>query len=146
MNLGVSNRALGAFACSLLLVACGGSDAPTCGTGQTSTQLEVKGVSPALDATVTNANIVETFTIVGQRLKFSAPFVASAAHTAGQMMPTPTQWTLSFGTDTVYTSEPFSWEKAPAHVELDSRAVLQTTDGCLWSLPTTIFRYDVTAP
>ena len=145
MKIGVNGRALGAVMVSLLLAACG-NDAPVCGSAEAPTRLDIKDVSPALDATVTNADIVETFTIVGQRVKFYSPLAFPGTHTAGQMIPTPTQWTLSYGADTVYTSEPFSWEKAPAHVEVDSRAVLYTTDDCAWSLPTTIFRYDVTEP
>ena len=35
---------------------------------------------------------------------------------------------------------------APAHVELNPPGLLQTSDGCVLTLPTPTFSYDVTAP
>jgi hypothetical protein len=151
MNIGVSRRALGFGLFSMLLVACGSSDDkpadPNCGTEQAPTRVEIKNVSPMFGASVANANIVESFTLVGQHLELSPSFLLPAAHTAGKTVPTPSQWTLSIsGADTVYTSEPLSWEKAPAHVEVDPSGLMQAPDHCVYSLQTPIFEYDVTEP
>ena len=151
MNIGVLNRVFGLGLFSILLVACGGSDdepAANCGTTQSPKLIEIKDVSPALDASVPNASIVQKFTLVGQHLQLKDPsFVLPAAHTAGKTIPTPSQWTLSVsGADTVYTSAPLSWENAPAHVEVESSGLLSTPDGCVWTLPKQIFKYDVTVP
>jgi hypothetical protein len=150
MNIGVVNRVLGCGLLSLVLAACGGSDdpvKPNCGTAQAPTAIELEDVSPAVDASLPNAGIVQTFTIVGRHLQIKPTFVLPAAHTAGQPVPSTTQWSLSVvGDDTVYTSTPFSWQNAPAHVEIDSSNLLQTSDGCILALPKQLFKYDVTAP
>lgn len=152
MNIGVVNRVLGCGLFSLVALACGGSDGgnqpkPGCGTEQAPTALEISNVSPAIGASVKNSGIVQTFTVVGHALQFTPNLAAPAAHTAGLPSPSPTQWLLTLsGSDAVYTSEPISWANAPAHVELDSLSLLKTSDGCVYSLPQQMFKYDVTAP
>jgi len=136
---------------SIVACACGGSDGdpakPNCGTTQAPTALEIADVSPAIGASVPNSGIVQTFTVVGKLLQFPPNLALSAAHTAGQPTPTPTQWQISVdGEDTVYTSEPISWTSAPAHVELDSLNMLKTSDGCVFALPKQMFKYDITQP
>lgn len=132
----------------LVAAACGGSDEkPSCGTEQAPTAIEIKDVSPAVGASVPNAAIVQRFTLVGRLLQITPSFLLPAAHTAGQTVPTPVQWSIAVsGADTVYTSEPISWQNAPAHVEADSNAPLKTSDGCIFALPKQIFEYDVTTP
>jgi len=150
MHIGVVNRALGCGLLGIALVACGGSDAqPTanCGTAQQPMAIEIKDVSPGAGASVKNSAIVQSFTIVGRHLQIESNFGLPAAHTAGQSMPTPMHWAIAAsGADTVYTSEPFSWQNAPAHVEIDSAGLLQTSDGCISALPEQLFEYDITAP
>ncbi|HET7544960.1 MAG TPA: hypothetical protein VFK05_34075 [Polyangiaceae bacterium] len=146
------DRGLGFGLFSILLVACGGSDDkpaanPDCGTVQAPTQLETKNVSPSPGSSVPNASIVQTFTIVGRHLQISPSFQLPASHTAGKTIPTPSQWTISVsGPDTVYTSEPLTWEKAPAHVEIDASGLMATSDGCVFLLPSPLFEYDITEP
>lgn len=150
MNIGVTTGAVLCLLLGLTVTGCGGSDAnagPSCGTAQAPMALTLTDVSPASGASLPNSSIVERFTIVGQHLKIDANFGLPAAHTAGQTVPSPVHWTYGVsGADTVYTSEPFAWQNAPAHVEVDSIGLLQTTDGCVWALPNQIFKYDVTAP
>lgn len=151
MNIGAVTRALGCGLLSVVTSACGGSDgdAPkaNCGTTQAPTALEITNVSPTVDASVPNSGIVQTFTVVGHLLQFTPNLALTSAHTAGQPTPTPTKWIVSVnGADTVYTSEPISWTSAPAHVELDSLNMLKTADGCVFALPTQMFKYDVTQP
>lgn len=150
MDIGVGNGALVFGLLALMTVGCGASDEPkpNCGTQQNPMALEVKDVSPAVDASVKNAGIVQTFTLVGQHLQLDTRFAKTGtAHTAGETTPKPLSWTLAAsGADTVYTSEPFSWQNAPAHVELDTNSLMATTDGCVLALPSQLFKYDVTAP
>jgi hypothetical protein len=150
MDMGVVIRGLGFGLLALMALACGASDDPTpnCGTAQSPMALEVKDVSPAVDASVANSAIVQTFTLVGQHLQLDTHFAKAAdTHTAGETTPKPLSWTLSAsGADTVYTSVPFSWQNAPAHVELDTNSLMTTTDGCVFALPKQLFKYDVTAP
>ncbi|MET0795439.1 MAG: hypothetical protein ABW061_28230 [Polyangiaceae bacterium] len=148
MNIGVVKRVLGFGLLGLVAVACGGSDAPNanCGTAQQPKAIEIKDVSPAAGASVKNSVIVQSFTIVGQHLQIETNFGLPAAHTAGQSVPTPLKFTIAAsGADTVYTSDPFSWQNAPAHVEIDSGGLLET-NGCISALPEKLFEYDVTAP
>ncbi|HEX2672063.1 MAG TPA: hypothetical protein VHM25_14375 [Polyangiaceae bacterium] len=152
MNIGVVTRLIGCGLLSVVTSACGGSDGdapkPNCGTAQAPTPLEIADVSPAVDASMPNAGIVQTFTVVGKLLQFTPNFALTGAHTAGQPTPTPTKWTVSVsGEDTVYTSEPISWANAPAHVELNALNKLEdTTDHCVFALPQQMFKYDVTKP
>ncbi|HYQ01443.1 MAG TPA: hypothetical protein VER96_22375 [Polyangiaceae bacterium] len=153
MDIGLMKRALGfGLLFSVAALACSGSDdstpqTPGCGTQQAPTALEIKDVSPALDASVKNSSIVQTFTVAGHALKFTPNLAAPAAHTAGLPTPNPTKWTLSLnGSDAVYTSEPIAWSNAPGHVELDSLNLLKADDGCFYALPQQMFKYDVTAP
>ncbi|HEY4103094.1 MAG TPA: hypothetical protein VGM44_04350 [Polyangiaceae bacterium] len=108
----------------------------------------LKDIAPASGSSVPNANIVQTFTIVGQHLDFAPDFALPASHTAGISTPTAIGWTVAVsGADTVFTSEPFSWATAPSHVELDPGGALEDTmTNCVWTLPTPTFSYDVTAP
>ena len=150
MNIGVAKQALGYGLLAVVVVACGGSDDPVksnCGTAQAPVAIELKDVSPALGVTVPNSAIVQTFTIVGRHLQIDPSFGLPAAHTAGQPVPSPTQWSLSVsGADTVYTSMPFNWLMAPAHVEIDSAGLQKTSDGCFLALPKQLFQYDISAP
>jgi hypothetical protein len=151
MKIGVVNRVLGCGLLAIVIAGCGGSDdanKPSCGTADAPMAIELKDISPAAGATVPNSGIVETFTIVGRHLQITPTFALPPAHTAGQPVPAPTQWSIAVsGADTVYTSMPLSWEKAPGHVEADSYGLLETTsDHCISALPKKIFEYDVTAP
>jgi hypothetical protein len=149
MNNGVMIRVALCGLLGLAATGCGSDskDAPNCGTAQSPMAIALKDVSPAPGASLPNSAIVERFTIVGQHLQIQADFGLPAAHTAGQTVPTPVRWTYAVsGADTVYTSEPFAWQNAPAHVEVDSLGLLQTPDGCVSALPNQIFNYDVTTP
>ena len=150
MNIGVVRWALGygLLAVAAGASACGGSDERTCGTAQSPVAIEVKDVSPAVNASVANSAIVQTFTLVGQHLHIDPNnLVLPAAHTAGLTIPTQVAWSISLiGADTVYTSEPFSWQKAPAHVEIESAGAMETPDHCALALPKQLFKYDVTMP
>lgn len=124
-----------------------GAATADCGTIQEPLVLTLANVKPALGSSLPNANIVQSFTIVGKLLQLEPSFAHSAAHTAGSAVPSPTSWTIAAsGGDTVYTSLPMSWTTAPGHVELGPPALLSTEDGCVSVLPTPTFRYDVTAP
>jgi hypothetical protein len=150
MNNGVMARVVVCGLLGVVAVGCGSSDTkdtPNCGTAQAPMAIAIKDVSPTVGASVPNSAIVERFTIVGRHLQIDASFGLPAAHTAGQSVPTLVHWTYAVsGADTVYTSEPFAWQNAPAHVEVDSAGLLQTSDGCISALPNQIFQYDVTAP
>jgi hypothetical protein len=150
MNIGVVSRLVVCGLLGIVAVSCGSSDTkdtPNCGTAQAPMAIELKDVSPALGASVPNSAIVQRFTLVGKHLQIDPSFGLPAAHTAGQSTPALVHWTITLsGADTVYTSEPFAWQNAPAHVELDSVGLLQTPDGCISALPTQIFQYDITAP
>jgi len=151
------------FVCGLLglvAVGCGSPDSDNkqtgpkmgaatadCGTVQEPLVLTLKDVKPAAGNSVANAGIVQSFTIVGKLLKIDPSFAYSAAHTAGGAVPSPVSWTVvGSGSDTVYTTLPMSWTKAPAHVELSPPGLLEGEDGCVSVLPTPTFSYDVTAP
>jgi hypothetical protein len=125
-----------------------GAATADCGTVQEPLMLTLKDVKPAPGSSLPNANIVQTFTIVGKLLQLQPSFAfAQAAHTAGGAVPSPVTWTLAAsGGDTVYTSQPISWTNAPAHVELNPPGLLETGNGCVSVLPTPTFSYDVTAP
>jgi len=145
------NRTLGCALLSVIIAGCGASDdteKPNCGTVDAPMAIELKDISPAAGASVPNSGIVETFTIVGRHLQLTTPtFALPPAHTAGQPVPATTEWSFALsGADTVYTSQPLSWEHAPAHVEMDSYGLLETSDHCISALPKKIFEYDVTAP
>lgn len=118
----------------------------TCGTVQEPLELTLTGVLPARGSSVPNTGIVQSFTIVGRRLKIEPVFARSAAHTAGSTVPDPVVWSFAAaGADTVYTSSPMSWQTA-GHVELTPPGLLVTTDGCVSVLPSPVFSYDVSAP
>jgi len=119
-----------------------------CGSVSAPKLFTLSGVSPAGGSSVPNSAIVQTFTIVGMHLKILPTFALMAAHTAGQPMPNPVVWTLALsGADTVYTSQPITWQTAPGHVELDPPGLLEdTSTHCVSMLPTPTFSYDVTAP
>lgn len=147
MNVGAVTRAVGCGVLSVVASACGASDGPNCGTAQAPAALEIRDVSPAVDASVANAGVVQTFTVVGHLLQFTPNLALSSAHTAGQPTPTPTKWFITTsGGDTVYTSEPITWDNAPGHVELASLNGLKTADGCVFALPKQMFKYNVTKP
>jgi hypothetical protein len=146
MNIGVVNRVVGCGLVSFVALSCGGSDEPACGTVQAPKLIAIKDVSPAIGASVPNSAIVHSFTIVGQLLQLNLGLGLPPAHTAGQSVPAQMGWTVTpSGSDMVYRSEPLSWEKAPAHVEVDSSKLYETPDHCVSALPTPLFQYDITA-
>jgi hypothetical protein len=151
MNIGGVSRALGFGLLSVVTLACGGSDGdgtpdPSCRTTRAPTTVEIKDVSPAIGASLTNSGIVHTFTIVGRHVTFGLKFDLSAAHTAGQTVPSTVPWTLTFnGADSVYASEPIRWQNAPAHVEVVDSSGLHQDSECLM-LPKQMFKYDITEP
>ena len=109
--------------------------------------LTIKDVKPASGSSVPNANIVQSFTIVGKLLQIDPSFSQSGAHTAGARIPNTVSWTYAAsGGDTVYTSQPLSWTTAPGHVELGPGGLLVTPDNCVSVMPTPTFSYDITAP
>jgi hypothetical protein len=119
-----------------------------CGSASEPKMLALSGVTPAVGSSVPNAAIVQSFTIVGMHFAITPSFALMAAHTAGQPTPSPVVWSVTAsGADTVYTSQPVTWQTAPGHVELDPPGLLvDTTTNCVWVLPTPTFSYDVTAP
>jgi hypothetical protein len=144
--------------CGLAAVGCGSSSASDSGPNMTETAdcgsesapklLKLSGVSPAAGASVPNSAIVQTFTIDGMHLQILPTFALMASHTAGQPTPSPVEWTMTLsGADTLYTSQPVTWQTAPGHVELDPPGLLEDTmTHCVSVLPTPTFSYDVTAP
>lgn len=124
-----------------------GAATPGCGTVQEPLVLTLKDVKPAPGSSVPNADIVQSFTIVGKLLELRPAFAAGATHTAGPSIPTAVNWTLAVsGGDLVYSSQPMSWTSAPGHVELNPPGLVATDDGCVSVLPTPSFSYDITAP
>jgi hypothetical protein len=122
------------------------SDSKSCATGSTPTQYQISNLSPAVGSSVPNTGNVLSFTIVGELVELMPTFGPTAAHTAGAGMPNPLTWTLTAsGKDSVYTSQPITWAKAPAHVELSVAGEFQTADGCFSDFPSPLFSYDITA-
>jgi hypothetical protein len=119
-----------------------------CGSVSAPKLFTLSGVSPAAGSSVPNSAIVQTFTIDGTHLEIMPTFALMAAHTAGKSSPDPVGWFVSLsGADTLYTSQPITWQTAPGHVELDPPGMVEdTTTHCVWVLPTPTFSYDVTAP
>jgi len=161
MKSGHAGWVVGAGLFGLVATGCGSTDADDrstpmpkmgkatadCGTVQEPLVLTLADVKPALGSSLANANIVQSFTIVGKLLKIEPSFAFSAKHSAGAAIPPKVSWTLgASGADTVYTTQPISWTSAPAHVELNPPGLLVTTDGCVSVLPTPTFSYDITAP
>ncbi len=147
MKIGVVSRIVGCGLLGLVALACGGSDDESCGTAAAPKPITIKDVSPAYGASVPNSAIVQSFTIAGQHLQLDLGFSLPPAHTAGQSVPAPMHWSITTsGADTVYTSEPFSWQTAPAHVEVYPSSAFKTADGCILGLPKPLFQYDITAP
>ncbi len=161
MEQGYVGWVVGCAVLGLVAVGCGSGDddsdqekepkmgTPTagCGTVQEPLVLTLKDVKPAAGTSVPNADIVQTFTIVGKLLELRPAFAAGATHTVGTSVPTALTWTLAAsGGDSVYTSQPMSWTSTSGHVELDPPGLLATDDGCVSVLPTPTFSYDVTAP
>lgn len=159
MNAGQVSWALASSLLGLVALGCGSTDSDAgtpqpkmgaatadCGTVQEPLELTIKDVQPAANSTVSNSNIVQSFTIAGKLLKIPPSFAFAAAHTAGASVPAIVRWTYAgSGADTVYTSQPVSWTNA-GHVELNPPGLLVTPDGCVSVLPTPTFSYDVTAP
>jgi hypothetical protein len=161
MTQGQVGRFLGCGLLGLVATGCGPGDSDPdkemgpkmgaatadCGTVQEPLVLTLKDVTPAAGSSVPNADIVQSFTIVGKRLQLQPSFAGSAAHTAGSAIPSPLTWTLALsGGDSVYTTVPMSWATAPGHVELIKPELAATDDGCVFALPTPTFSYDITAP
>ncbi len=148
MLIGTVGR-LGIFvSCALVALGCSSpSDAgPSCGTTNAPDLLAITNLQPALGASVPNAAIVQTFTIAGRHLELTPSFALGATHTAGLTAPSPVHWTISLsGADTLYTAEPVTWVTAPGHVELNPPGQLES-NGCILTLPSPMFSYDVTAP
>jgi hypothetical protein len=158
MSQGVSGRMGILLSCGLALAGCSSDKSSDTGPNMTATAdcgsqsepkvLTLSGISPAAGSSVPNTAIVQSFTIAGMHLEILPSFTLMAAHTAGQSTPSPVAWSVSIsGADTVYTSEPITWQIAPGHVELDPPGVVEdTTTTCVSVLPTPTFSYDVTAP
>jgi hypothetical protein len=145
--------------CGWVLAGCSSSSSSDSGPNMTATAdcgsvsapklLTLSGIAPAAGSSVPNSAIVQTFTIVGMHLELTPTFSLMAAHTAGHSTPDPVQWTVSLSdADTLYTSEPITWQTAPGHVELDppQGVFVDATTHCVSVLPTPTFSYDVTAP
>lgn len=149
---------LGCGLLGLLAVACGSTDSKAtgpkmgaatadCGTVQEPLELVLKDVKPAPGSSLPNADIVHGFTVVGKLVKLELAFAHAGSHTAGLPIPATTNWTYGVsGADTVYAALPMSWTSAPGHVELTLPSLLMEADGCVFSLPTPMFSYDITAP
>ena len=157
MNQRYAGWVLGCGLLGLVAMGCGSSDTESgpkmgaatadCGTVQEPLVLTLKDVKPAPGSSLANANIVQSFTIVGKLLKIQPSFVFAAAHTAGAAVPPTVSWTIAAsGSDTVYTSLPMSWTTAPGHVELNPPGLLETPDHCVSVLPAPTFSYELTAP
>lgn len=149
MWVGSSGRFGMLVGCALAIWGCSSSDAkPSCGTASAPDELTIGNVQPARGSSVPNTAIVQSFTLVGRHLELTPNFKLAATHTAGNTTPTLVHWTITLsGADTVYTSEPITWATAPGHVELDPASLLDdTSSGCILTLPTPTFSYDVTAP
>jgi hypothetical protein len=158
MSQGVVGWAGVAALCGLALTGCGSSSPSDTGPNMTATAncgsesepmlLKLADVAPAAGSSVPNSAIVQTFTILGSHLGITPTFALMAAHTAGQPTPSPVGWAITIsGEDTLYTSQPVTWQTAPGHVELDPPGLLEdTTTHCVSVLPTPTFSYDVTAP
>jgi hypothetical protein len=136
------------LAIAFSLTACGGDDEATCGTIDEPLLLEVTELAPADGSSVPNAGIVQGFTVRGlDALIGEFAFRRSSLHTAGN--PTPGTFSITpsaVGAEAVrYDFAPISWDEAPSHVELVAAAVYRSGE-CVYSLPTPLFRYDVTAP
>ncbi len=103
MNQGRAGWGLGCGLIGFLAVGCGSTDSSTqpgimpkmgpatadCGTVQEPLTLTLKDVVPAPGSSVPNANIVQSFTIVGRLLKIDLDLLRPAAHTAGAQIPPP---------------------------------------------------------
>lgn len=159
MNEGRAGWVIAWAALAVALVGCSdGSDSgdpkpnmgpatPDCGSVQEPQLLTLKDVQPALGASLPNAGIVQTFTIAGKLLKIVPSFATPTAHTAGRPTSEPVVWRyLPSGTDTIYQSAPVTWQTAPGHVELTPPGLLVSTNGCVSTLPSPTFSYDITAP
>ena len=149
MRVGSSGQFGILIGCALAIWGCSSSDAkPSCGTASAPDELDITNVQPALGSSVPNKAIVQSFTIVGRHLELTPTFKLAGTHTAGNTTPNPVPWTITLsGADTLYTSEPITWATAPGHVELDPSSLLDdTSSGCILTLPTPMFSYDVTAP
>ena len=159
MNQGRASWVLGGGLCGLVAIGCGASDSPTnpgpkmgaatpdCGTVQEPLEISLKDVTPARGSSVPNANIVQSFTIVGKHLNIDLTLARPRAHTAGAPVPATISWTYALvGADTVYTSVPMSWTTAPGQVELEPGGLLVTPDNCVSVLPTPVFSYQITSP
>jgi hypothetical protein len=159
MKQGRVNWALGCGLLGLLAAGCGSSDDPKgppgpnmgaatadCGSVSQPHALTLKDVKPAAGTSVPNANIVQSFTIVGKLLKLDPAFARSGAHTAGASIPATTSWTYGpSGSDTLYATLPMAWT-TPGHVELTTTGLFVEASGCVDALPNPMFSYDVTAP
>lgn len=139
-----------AFWLCLVLIGCGGDDGDerTCGTIDEPLVLELADLVPADGASVPNVGVVQGFTLRGlNALIDEFAFVKSSLHTAGD--PTPAVFSITpsaVADDAVrYDFAPVTWGAAPGHVELVTAAVYRSGE-CVYSLPTPLFRYDVTAP
>jgi hypothetical protein len=144
--------------CGLALAGCGSGSSSDTGPNMTATAdcgsesepivLTLSGISPVAGASVPNSAIVQTFTIDGMHLQILPTFALTVAHTAGQPTPSPVGWTMTLsGANTLYTSQPITWQTAPGHVELAPPGLLEDTKThCVSILPTPTFSYDVTAP
>jgi hypothetical protein len=128
-------------------VACAADPASVpCGTEEDPAELRITKRSPALQASVKNLDIEETFTVGDSPIDFSVAGILdkSAEHTAGYVVDGLTSWGhLVSGRDVTFVRFVPSWSYAPAHVEYDAIAGWVTEGGCYYKLPTPVLSYDV---
>lgn len=133
-----------------LLNACGDEkegDNGGCGTAQNPTPISVKDILPEAGSTVPNQDIQHEFTVVNPPGVLSnLNFTPGAAHTAGGRDPASVSYQSTVnGNEYTYTSIAFSWENAPAVIDLPHTGVFLDANSCVYSIPNLVFSYDVTA-
>jgi hypothetical protein len=138
------------------LTACGGSgddddaakDTPQCPTSGTMT-IDLTNVTPDYGSSVPNGAVAHSYQTVGLDAHFKdIELVTLANHTAGKIpafvpTATPVARTGGAGFDYVYTFT-LTWPTA-GHVAVADPALYQSSgDGCVYTLPSPLFEYDIT--
>lgn len=144
----------GLILCAAVAAGCGDSggagsdsDGGVCGTLSSPGILKVARLSPAPGASVSNRNIVHSFTVVGAPAEYNTfDLIYGEGHTAGLSAPAyPKFKTTISGSDVEYQMVIEGWSHAPGHVTLNARGSFTTAQGCTWTFPAPLFSYDVTA-
>ncbi len=139
---------------SLSLLGCGddegsslSSNPESCATRPDPTVLTIENLTPAIDASVPNADITHGFTVVDPPALFeSFQFRAGSRHTAGSVLPdnfiefviTPD------GDKHRYEATGNSWSMI-GEVDL-SLGRYELSDGSCYAFPEPLFRYQLTEP